>query len=169
MNFVRGILDRIILVAGIVASGCVPGFIAQYRQRVGGQLDQVLRDIAPFQEIANQFHHGSLEELVRYHLASPDATFRSEGAAIQGMINSAEQLRRVLDALNTDLFHQLVYLLGKIDPLTARATWDVFSPSFDLTAQSIIFAFVVGMAIWLAFFAVWYIFSRLINIVAARS
>ncbi|MHB1238177.1 MAG: DUF2937 family protein [Gallionella sp.] len=169
MNFVRGILDRIVLVAGIVAAGCVPSFIAQYRQRVGGQLDQVLRDIAPFQEIANQFHHGSLEELVRYHLASPDATFHSEGAAIQGMINSAEQLRRVLEALNTDLFHQLVYLLGKIDPLTARATWDVFSPSFDLTAQSIIFAFIVGMAIWLAFFAVWYIFSSLINIVAARS
>ncbi len=169
MNFVRGILDRIVLVAGIVAAGCVPSFIAQYRQRVGGQLDQVLRDIAPFQEIANQFHHGSLEELVRYHLASPDATFHSEGAAIQGMINSAEQLRRVLEVLNTDLFHQLVYLLGKIDPLTARATWDVFSPSFDLTAQSIIFAFIVGMAIWLAFFAVWYIFSSLINIVAARS
>lgn len=169
MNFVRGILDRIVLVAGIVAAGCVPSFIAQYRQRVGGQLDQVLRDIAPFQEVANQFHHGSLEELVRYHLASPDATFHSEGAAIQGMINSAEQLRRVLEALNTDLFHQLVYLLGKIDPLTARATWDVFSPSFDLTAQSIIFAFIVGMAIWLAFFAVWYIFSSLINIVAARS
>ena len=169
MNFVRGILDRIVLVAGIVAAGCVPSFIAQYRQRVGGQLDQVLRDIAPFQEIANQFHHGSLEELVRYHLASPDATFHSEGAAIQGMINSAEQLRRVLEALNTDLFHQLVYLLGKIDPLTARATWDVFSPSFELTAQSIIFAFIVGMAIWLAFFAVWYIFSSLINIVAARS
>ena len=169
MNFVRGILDRIVLVAGIVAAGCVPSFIAQYRQRVGGQLDQVLRDIAPFQEIANQFHHGSLEELVRYHLASPDATFHSEGAAIQGMINSAEQLRRVLEALNTDLFHQLVYLLGKIDPLTARATWDVFSPSFELTAQSVIFAFMVGMAIWLAFFALWYIFSSLINIVATRS
>ena len=169
MAFVRGILDRIVLVAGIVAAGCVPSFIAQYRQRVGGQLDQVLHDIAPFQEIANQFHHGSLEELVRYHLASPDATFHSEGTAIQGMINSAEQLRRVLEALNTDLFHQLVYLLGKIDPLTARATWDVFSPSFDLTVQSVIFAFMVGMAIWLAFFAIWYTFSRLINIVAARS
>lgn len=169
MDFVRGILDRIVLVTGIVAAGCVPSFIAQYRQRVGGQLDQVLHDIAPFQEIANQFHHGSLEELVRYHLASPDATFHSEGAAIQEMVNSAEQLRRVLEALNTDLFHQLVYLLGKIDPPTARATWGVFSPSFGLTAQSIIFAFMVGMAIWLAFFAVWYIFSRLINIVAARS
>ncbi len=169
MAFVRGILDRIILVAGIVAAGCVPSFIAQYRQRVGGQLDQVLHDIAPFQQIADQFHHGSLQELVRYHLASPDPTFHNEGAAIQAMIASAERLRLVLEALNTDLFHQLVYLLGKIDPLTARATWDVFSPSFDLTAHSIIFAFVVGIAIWLAFFAVWYVFSRLISILAARS
>lgn len=169
MAFVRGILDRIILVAGIVAAGCVPGFIVQYRQRVGGQLDQVLHDIAPFQEIANQFHHGSLQELVRYHLASPDPTFHNEGAAIQAMMASAERLRLVLEALNTDLLHQLVYLLGQIDPLTARATWDAFSPSFDLTAQSIIFAFVAGTAIWLAFFAVWYIFSRLISTLAARS
>ena len=107
MTFVRGILDRIVLVAGIVAAGCVPSFIAQYRQRVGGRLDQVLQDIAPFQQIANQFHHGSLEELIQYHLASPDSTFHNEGAALLAMVNSAEQLRRALEALNTDLFHQL--------------------------------------------------------------
>jgi hypothetical protein len=168
MFLVRGILDRIILVAAIVAAGCVPGFIVQYRQRVGGQLDQVLRDIAPFQQIANQFHHGSLEELVRYHVSSADPTFRSEGAALQQMVAAADRLRAAFDALNTDLFHQLVYLLVQIDPSTARATWDAFSPSFDLTAQSIAFALIAGMAIWLVFFAVWYSFARLIAIFAAR-
>ena len=34
MAFIRGILDRIILVVGVVAAGCIPSFIAQYRQRV---------------------------------------------------------------------------------------------------------------------------------------
>jgi Protein of unknown function (DUF2937) len=168
MAFVRGILDRIVLVAGIVAAGCIPSFIAQYRQRVGGRLDQVIQDLAPFQEIANQFHHGSLQELILHHLASPDSTFHNEGAAIQAMVNSAEQLRRALEALNTDLFHQLVYLLTKIDPLIARATWETFLPSFSLTTESVIFAFIVGVIIWLAFFAVWYIFARLIKILTAR-
>ena len=168
MDFVRGILDRIVLVAGIVAAGCIPSFIAQYRQRVGGRLDQVIQDLAPFQEIANQFHHGSLQELIQHHLASPDSTFHNEGAAIQAMVNSAEQLRRALEALNTDLFHQLVYLIAKIDPLIARATWEAFLPSFNLTVESIIFAFIVGVIVWLAFFAVWYVFARLIRILTAR-
>jgi hypothetical protein len=168
MSFVRGIFDLIVLVAAIVAAGCIPSFIAQYRQRVGGRLDQVLQDLAPFQDIANQFHHGNLHELIRHHLASPDSTFHDEGAAIQAMVNSAEQLRRALEALNTDLFHQLLYLLSKIDLLIARSTWEVFSPSFNLTAESIVFALTVGVMIWLAFFAVWYIFARLIKILTAQ-
>jgi hypothetical protein len=47
MAFIRGILDRIILVTSVVAVGCIPSFIAQYRQRVG-----------------------SLQELMQHHLAS---------------------------------------------------------------------------------------------------
>ncbi len=168
MAFVRGILDRIVLVTGVVAAGCVPSFIAQYRQRVGGRLDQVLQDLAPFQEIANQFHHGSLQELIQHHLASPDSTFHNEGAAIQAMLASSEQLRRVLEALNTDLFHQLVYLLTRIDPVIARATWGIFSPSFNLTAESVIFALIVGSIIWLVFFTVWYVLARLVRILTAR-
>lgn len=168
MAFIRGIFDRIILVAGIVAAGCFPSFIAQYRQRVGGRLDQVLQDIAPFQEIANQFHHGSLQQLIQHHFASVDATFHKEGAALQAMLDSAEQLRKVLLALDTDLFHQMAYLLTHSDPLIARATWEIFSPSFNLTVESVAFASAIGILIWLAFFAIWTIFARLINILTAR-
>src|SRR5450631_1579403 len=168
MDFIREILDRIILVIGVVAAGCIPSFIAQYRQRVGGRLDQVLQDLAPFQTIANQFHHGSLQELIQYHLASADATFHGEGAAIQAMVVSAEQLRQTLEALNTDLLHQLIYLITKADPLIARATWEIFSPSFNLTAESVVFALVVGVAIWLVFLAVWILFERLGRLLLAK-
>jgi len=111
MDYIRGIFDRIVLVVGIVAAGCIPSFITQYRQRVGGRLDQVLKDLEPFQQIANQYHQGSLKELIQHHLNSSDTTFHDEGAALQAMLSSAEQLRRALQALNTDLFHQLSYLL----------------------------------------------------------
>jgi len=168
MAFIRGIMDRIILVIGVVAAGCIPSFIAQYRQRVGGRLDQVLQDIAPFQAIANQFHHGSLQELIKYHLASADQTFHDEGTALQGMVDSAEQLRQALLALNTDLFHQLVYVLTKADPFIARATWEIFSPAFNLTPQSVVFAIVVGVAIWLVFLAVWVLIERFARILLAK-
>lgn len=168
MISIRGILDRIILVMGVIAAGCIPSFIAQYRQRVGGRLDQVLQDMAPFQAIADQLHRGSLQELIRYHLASVDPTFHNEGAALQGMVNSVEQLRQALQALNTDLFHQLVYMLTEADPLIARATWEIFSPSFNLTAESVVFAAVVGVAIWLAFLAVWSLLAFLARVLFAK-
>ena len=168
MVFIRGILDRIFLVTGVVAAGCIPSFIAQYRQRVGGRLDQVMQDIAPFQAIADQFHHGSLKELIQHHLASVDKTFHDEGAALQGMVDSAEHLRQALQALNTDLLHQLIYLLGNTYPLIAHATWDIFSPSFNLTAESVVFAAVVGVAIWLAFLAVWNLLAFLARVLLAR-
>jgi hypothetical protein len=165
---IRGILDRIILVTGVVAAGCIPSFIAQYRQRVGGQLDQVLQDMAPFQTIANQFHHGSLQELINYHLASTDQTFHDEGTALQTMVDSAEQLRQALAALNTDLFHQLIYMLTKADPHIARAAWDIFAPAFNLTPQSVVFAIIVGVGVWLVFLAVWTLIARLARILLAR-
>src|SRR2546429_70783 len=40
MLFLRGLFDRLFLVTAVVAGGLLPGFIAQYRQRVGGRLDQ---------------------------------------------------------------------------------------------------------------------------------
>lgn len=169
MAFIRGILDRIILVAGVVAAGCIPSFIAQYRQRVGGRLDQVLQDIAPFQAIADQFHHGSLTELIQHHLASIDVTFHDEGAALQAMVDSAEKLRLAVQALNTDLFHQLIYLLTGADTSIARATWEIFSPSFNLTVESVVFAFVVGISIWLVFIGIWILFARLGKILLAKS
>lgn len=168
MAFIRGIIDRIVLVSAIVAAGCIPSFIAQYRQRVGGMLNQVIQDLAPFQAIADQFHNGSLQELIRHHLDSADPTFYSEGAAVQAMVDSAERLRMIFQALDTDLFHQLSYLVSKIDPLIARATWDFFAPSFGLTSESVVFGASVGVVIWLMFLAVWYAIDRIIRILTAR-
>src|ERR1700722_307560 len=103
---IRGVLDRIVLLCAVVLAGCVPSFIVQYRQRGAGRLDQVLADLAPFQQIADRAHGGNLAALVQYHLQSSDPTFRSEGAALQGMLDTAERLRALLQGLNTDLYHQ---------------------------------------------------------------
>ena len=65
MSFVRGFVDRVLLICAIVAGGLVPGFISQYRQRLGGMLDQARLDLAPWQAIANQRFHGDLTQLIR--------------------------------------------------------------------------------------------------------
>jgi DUF2937 family protein len=156
MRYVRGLLDRIVLLCAVVIAGCVPSFIAQYRQRAAGRLEQVLADLAPFQQIADHEHGGSLAALVQYHLQSTDPTFHGEGAALQGMLDAAAHLRALLQGLDTDLYHQCAYLLVHGDLALARSTWGLYQPGFALTAQSVLFALIAGALLWLIFLGLWH-------------
>jgi len=169
MKTLRAILDRIVLLAGVLAAGCIPSFIVQYRQRLGGRLDQVIKDLAPFQEIANRSHGGNLGELIRYHLQSTDATFHQEGAALQSMLQSAERLRAMLAGLDTDLVHQCSYLLFNYDTDLLRATWSGYHPGFTLDLQSVLFALALGVALWAIFLALWNALAALAESVMRRS
>jgi hypothetical protein len=168
MGILRGILDRIVLVGAILAAGCVPSFIAQYRQRLGGMLDQANRDLALFQDIADRFHGGDIQRLIRHHLASTDPTFRAEGTAIQTMVDTVARLKANLAALNTDLFNQVRWIASEGDGAVARATWDAFVPAMSFTAEALLFAFATGVGIWLVFLAAWFGFARLMDVVLAR-
>lgn len=160
----RGLFDRIVLVGAILAAACVPSFIAQYRQRLGGRLDQAAQDLALFQEIANRNHGGDLQRLIKHHLASSDVTFRDEGVALRRMVDTVAHLRESLQALNADLWSQLQYLVTRGDPGIAKATWDAFVPSMSFTAEGLLFAFGVGVAIWLIFLAAWMGVAGLISL-----
>jgi hypothetical protein len=153
---IRGLLDRIVLVGGTIAGGCVPGFIVQYRQRVGGRLDQVVADLAPFREIARQFHDGSLSALIQHHLASTDSTFHAEGQAIQSMVDAELRLRGIMEGLQGSLFDQLFYLLPHFDREIAGAVWQQHVPSFTIDLSGALMALCVGVACWLVFLAVWH-------------
>lgn len=167
MKFVRELLDRIVLLAAVVAAGCIPSFIVQYRQRAGGRLDQVLADLKPFQAIADSNHGGSLAELIRYHLQSGDATFHQEGAALQSMVQTADQLRALLAALDTDLLHQCEYLLVHHDTSLLSATWGGYQPAFTLDLQSAVFALAVGVLLWAIFLGLWHGVAALFGMATA--
>lgn len=159
MGIIEGLLDRVVLVGGVLCGGTAPSFIAQYRQRVGGHLDQVLQDLLPFQQIANLRHGGSLEALVQHHLRSTDATFRDEGAAIQAMMTAAQRLRAAYEGLNGSLFEQSAFMAVHAQPELLRATWQIYEPSFALSVQGLVFAASVGIVVWLAFLGLWFLLS----------
>jgi hypothetical protein len=161
MSFLRGLLDRLLLVCAVVAGGLVPGFIAQYRQRLGGRLDQARLDLEPWQRLAEQYYQGDLERLIRYHLESSDPTFHAEGAIIRSLLATVQQLQAALDAMQGSLFRQAAYLALHADPALARATLRDWVPTFALSAEGIVFALVFAVVVWLAFLALWHAFALL--------
>ena len=157
MSFVRGLLDRVFLVCAVVAGGLVPGFIAQYRQRLGGRLDQARIDLGQWQKLADQFYQGDLGKLIQYHLDSTDPRFHAEGAVIRGLVDTVQQLQAAVDALHRDLYHQMGYLMLHGDPALARATLTDWMPTFALSTEGLLFALVFAASVWLLFHALWHL------------
>jgi hypothetical protein len=156
MGLIRAALDRLVLVAATLTGGCVPSFMAQYRQRLGGRLDQVLRDLVPFEQIAQRDFGGSLEALIQHHRDSLDSAFRQEGAAIQQMLDAAARLREAVAALDTNLYGQFAWLVRHADPDLVHATWSAWRPAFDVSLDGLTFAVVAGLSLWVLFLLVWY-------------
>jgi hypothetical protein len=155
MSLIRGLVDRVLLICAVVAGGLVPGFISQYRQRLGGMLDQAKLDLAPWQRIADQYFHGNLGQLIRYHLASKDPTFHSEGAAISSLVASVQHLQLEVAALHGNLFQQATYLALHGDPAIAHATLGDWVPTFGLSVAGISFALLFALCLWLLFQILW--------------
>lgn len=155
MGILRGLLDRLILVCAVAAGGLVPGFISQYRQRLGGRLDQAQLDLAAWQRIADQSFHGDLASLIRHHLSSTDPAFHAEGAVIRSLIATVRQLQDALNALHGSVFHQALYLAMHMDMGLARATLGEWVPTFSLSVDGLAFAGLFALAVWLLFHASW--------------
>jgi hypothetical protein len=159
MLFLRGLFDRLFIAGAVVAGGLVPGFIAQYRQRLGGRLDQARLDLEPWQRIADQFYQGDLDKLIQYHLNSKDATFHAEGSVIQSLIVTVQRLQSAVDALHSSLFHQLGYLTLHADAGLMRATVTDWVPTFALSIEGVLFALLFAVAVWLVFHFFWWLFA----------
>jgi hypothetical protein len=145
----------VLLIVTVVAGGLVPGYISQYRQRLGGRLDQARIDLEPWQRIADQFHQGDLDKLIQYHLASTDSTFHAEGSVIATLRASVQQLQSMADALHGNLFQQAAYLSLHADHGIARATFSDWIPTFALSIDGIAFALLFALVIWTGFHAMW--------------
>ena len=155
MSLIRGLVDRVLLICAAVAGGLVPGFLSQYRQRLGGMLDQAKLDLAPWQKIADQYFHGDLAGLIQYHFASKDPTFHAEGAAISSLVASVQHLQSEVAALHGSVFQQATYLAFHADPMVARATLGDWVPTFGLSTDGIAFALIFALCLWILFQVFW--------------
>jgi hypothetical protein len=157
MFLLRGLLDRLLLVSMAVAGGLLPGFITQYRQRLGGRLDQAQLDLGEWQKIADRFFQGDLGKLAQNHLDSSDPVIQAEGHLVRSLMDTVQGLQSAVDALQGTLWHQIPYLALHTDRSVALATLDGWTPTFSLAPDGLIFAAAFAAIVWLAFQSLWWL------------
>ncbi len=143
------LIDRILCVAGAVLFSQAPEFFQQYLQRLGGHLDEALRQLARFRQTAADAGL-TLDQLIDRTAASADQAVAPLGRAMREAVTRADTLQAAHDALaSASAWSRPFVFLRHLDAGIARATWAVFKPAVPTTAEGLAYA-LAGMLVFLA-------------------
>ena len=134
--FTRRLALAIALVAGLIGSQG-PEFAQQYRQRLGGAIDELNRVVAEFDAEAtheNLSPAEGVEQLER----NADPLARRRGEDIVKTIDRAARLKEQLQAMTSAGPLKRLYVIAKdFDPQIARSTLDNYEPAAPLSIEAL--------------------------------
>lgn len=133
MGVVRTGLVFALALGGGVAASQLPEFSQQYRQRIGGAIEELARVVAEFDADAGESGL-TREQALELHARSSEPLFRSRGESMQQTIERYQTLLRQRSDFEArpPLLQPLV--LADSDPVTLAGTWRDFRPAVPVTA-----------------------------------
>jgi hypothetical protein len=144
------IIGRIALFVALVlglASTQMPEFWQQYRQRLGGAIDELTAIVAQFDaQAASQ--NVSPDAAIAHLEASSDPLVQGRGDEMARIIARLEKLHRSAAAFNDpNIAGKWATLIKTFDPYIAERTYATFQPAIPTTADGFIaglIGFIVG-------------------------
>lgn len=118
-----------------LAGAQMPEFAQQYRQRLGGAIDELRRVITRFDDDARASNM-SREDAIRRLEADPDPLVRRRGEAdreIVARLGRLEQQRGAYDSAGP--FGRLLVFVRDADPGLAQATYLDYEPAWPATTE----------------------------------
>lgn len=148
------LIARTILVAAGIAGGVVtsqaPEFVQQYRQRLGGALQELQALVEDFDADARRSDLSRAEALAAYR-ASADEFLRDRGVSIGRTISRYESLQRQSARFASwPDAAQPALLVGESDPELIAGAWSDFRPGVPVTVSGAIWAaigFLIGLLV----------------------
>ena len=135
------ILRRIVLFLSLflaLIASQVPEFAQQYRQRLGGAIDELNRIIAAFDADAARMQLDRSAGLDRLR-TNADAFVRQRGEQISGDIDRAARLEQQLQAQQqAGPFWRLATFARTYEPDIARRAAEAFEPAVPVTAEGLV-------------------------------
>lgn len=135
-----------LLVSGVAAftGSQLPEFAQQYRQRIGGAIDELSAVIQRFDADASQAGLSREAALARHH-QNPEAFFRRRGLAMEEAVVRHERLQAHQARLAESAPLARLRALLQADPLLARATLQIYEPAIPVSTEGFLLG-AVGFA-----------------------
>lgn len=133
------------LFAGLALFSQAPEFAQQYRQRIGGAVDELKVVVADFDRDAAASQMTRDEALGKL-AASQDPFARDRGRSMTGTLNRFERLRRQQSWLEgADAFTRPLFVLRNPDRHVLTGAWEIFEPAVPLTIAGLAYGGAGGL------------------------
>jgi len=128
------------MIAGVV-SAQLPEYAQQYRQRLGGALDELNAYVERFDNDAKQNGLTEAEAITRLK-ANQDNLVQNQGQHAKDIVARRDQLAKQLQAFSEDGQIRRIFDLTQADPTIAWRAYQAFEPGVPITTEGVVSAIV---------------------------
>jgi Protein of unknown function (DUF2937) len=147
--FTRRLAVVVALISGVIGLQA-PEFAEQYRQRMGGALDELRRIVAQFDAAAARQGLTPPQGVGRLE-QNAEPLAREQGQAMVQTIARANRLEEALEAMRSAGPLKRIYVMAKnFDPDIARRTLDNYEPAAPLSFEAVVAAGLAAIWGWSA-------------------
>jgi hypothetical protein len=133
---------------GALAASQMPEFAQQYRQRLGGAIEELRRVVGRFDDNAQASGLGRDQAIAQLR-DNQDPLVRRQGEATGEVVARLSRLERQRDDFaSAGPFGRVLVLLRQADPGLARATYLDFEPAVPATSEGVVTAGIGFVAFW---------------------
>jgi hypothetical protein len=166
--FARRFALAVAVLTGLIGSQG-PEFAQQYRQRLGGALEELNRIIAEFDAEAKRQNLTPVEGLSRLE-DNADPLARQRGEDMAEAIDRAKRLSEQLQAIGSGSPLTRLYVVARdFDPEIAKSALDNYEPAAPLTLAALAAAGLAAFWGWAATHLIAWPFQRRSRLRAARA
>ena len=146
--------DRITIAVFAIIFTQVPQFIVQYKQRLGGHVDELASIIQQYKETA-ALSDKSIQEYIDLFLDSGIPEFISTGKIMNLNLERLDYLNNALnDLMSSTSFMQFFTFIKTMDYKIFRATLSNFTPGISFNFETFIYIFIGAMTGFVIFSAI---------------
>ena len=147
--FTRRLALAVALIAGLIGSQG-PEFVQQYRQRIGGALDELKRIVAQFDAAAAR-HGLTPPQAVGRLEQNTEPLAREQGQDMVQTIARANRFEEELEEMRSAGPIKRIYVMAKdFEPEVVRHTLDNYEPAAPLSLEAVMAAGLAAIGGWTA-------------------
>jgi len=147
------VIDRITIIIFAILFVQFPQFIVQYKQRLGGHIDELTSIIQQYKEVAT-LNGKSIQEYINLFLNSGVSEFVSTGKIMNLNLQRLDYLSNALnDLMSSSGFSQFFTFIRTMDYPIFKGTLANFTPGISFNFETLIYIFMGAITGFIIFSA----------------